>query len=107
MKKLYLLSVLLIAFLLAGFSAQAQYCIPTYSSGCGLGDEIDDFTIEDSQGNTILSHLGTGCSSNAYGDFTSDPALEINFEAGEDYDFEITHGTSNEYVTIWIDVDGN
>src|SRR5690625_2713579 len=46
------------------------YCTPIFSSGCNLNDTIDDFILEDSSGTILISHLGTGCSPNDYGDYT-------------------------------------
>lgn len=83
------------------------YCTPIFSSGCNLNDTIDDFILEDSSGTILISHLGSGCSVNGYGDFTGDNALTANLVAGSTYNFEATHGTSSQYVRIWIDLDGN
>lgn len=77
------------------------YCTPFYSSGCGGGDEIDDFEIPSAG----FSHLGTGCSSTTYEDYTADTTLEITLEVDEDYNFEISHGYGSQRVRIWIDFD--
>ena len=92
MNKSLLLILLLSCF---GFSAQT-YCIPTFNSGCSDGDQIDSFTIS----SIGFNHLNTGCSGNAYGDYT---AQTIILSAGVNYSFEITHGFSNQFVKIWID----
>jgi hypothetical protein len=80
-----------------------EYCIPTYSSGCGLDDDIDSFIIVDADLNIVLEHLDTGCSPDAYGDFTDDPALTIALAPLSTYDFTITHNFSSQRVKIWID----
>jgi hypothetical protein len=85
--------------------APLAYCIPSYATGCGGGDEIDDFIIHDSEQNTVFEHLGTGCSANAYGDFTQDPALLISLEPLTTYDFTATHNFGSQRVKIWIDFD--
>ena len=80
------------------------YCVPTFSSGCSYGDDIDDFVIEVAGGGgTLLSHTSTGCSSGAYADYTSDANLTTTLVSGQTYDFEITHNYSNQWVNIYID----
>lgn len=91
----------------AGSGPIPTYCTPTFSYGCGVGDSIDDFILEDNSGTILISHLGTGCSTGDYGDYTGDSSLTANLVAGSTYNFEATHGTSSQYLRIWIDFDGN
>lgn len=72
------------------------YCTPAFLSGCDDGDQIDSFEIPGAS----FSHLDTGCSNNAYGDFTSQ---SINVNAGVSYSFSISHGYGSQNVKIWID----
>src|SRR5690554_6560112 len=88
-------------------NALVTYCTPSFSSGCGLSDTIDDFILEDSTNTVLISHLGTGCSPGAYGDYTGDASLQADLEAGETYSFSATHGADRQYLRIWIDFDGN
>ncbi|MEX1192904.1 MAG: GEVED domain-containing protein [Brumimicrobium sp.] len=93
------------AFLPIGFFTQlnAQYCVPTYTTGCTSGDDIDDFILY----NSGINHLGSGCSANAYGDFTADPTLEGDLEATVTYNFEATHNFGNQYIRVYIDFNNN
>src|SRR5690554_3021954 len=86
-----------------GSGAFPTYCIPTFGTGCTSSDTIDDFIIEDASGNTILSHLNSGCSPNGYGNFTADANLNPTFEAGKTYSFTATHSYSTQRMKIWID----
>lgn len=86
--------------------AKNCYCDSAlYTTGCTFSpaDEINDFTLSN------LSHLGSGCSGGTfgYGDFTvSQPS--INLIPGGNYTWTVTCPFStNEYVSIWIDMNDN
>ncbi len=97
----FLLTVILAIFGI-GLSS-AQYCVPTYATGCST-DLIEDFSIPDAG----FSHLATGCSPDAFGDFTTDAALEIDMQISVPYNFEIVYGTQfTQSGRIWIDLNGD
>lgn len=93
--------ILLSGVLFLGISATAQtYCVPSFSDGCSYGDQINSFEIP----SVNFSHLTTGCSQGAYGDYT---AQIINMNAGVNYPFSVTHGYDNQKVKIWIDLNND
>lgn len=75
---------------------QAQYCTPTFSGGCGTGEEIESFEIPDAE----FTHLNTGCSTAGYGDYTS---TIITFAEGVNYDYSVSFITAFQSLKIWID----
>ena len=103
MKKQLLKLGKILPMLLLWSGVSAQYCTPSYTTGCTSGDDIDDFVVLGGG----INHLGSGCSANAYGDFTQDASLEGNFEMGLTYNFDATHNYPNQYLRIWIDFDNN
>ena len=78
---------------------QAQYCIPTYSSGCTYGDGLTLFQL-----NTINQAISCSGSPSYYHDFTS---LSTSLTIGTPYTITVQAGYSSTYVTVWIDYNHN
>ncbi len=84
------------------FATAQSYCIPVFTTGCTSGDNIEDFIL--GAGGSVINHLGTGCSPNAYGDFTS---IVGNVQPGQTYPFTATHNFSSQRVSIWVDLNND
>jgi len=76
-------------------AVQAQtYCTPSYSTGCNVGDDIDDVYI----GN--FSDTATGCTSSFYNVQTSDT---IFLQQTVPTSVSFTSNYSTQYFAIWVD----
>ncbi|MFU8842823.1 MAG: carboxypeptidase regulatory-like domain-containing protein [Bacteroidales bacterium] len=75
------------------------YCTENlYVTGCDYGDGIGYFLL-----NTI-QNLSSGCSDNGYGDFT---AMSTDLARGYAHQVLLKTGYSNQYVSLWVDLDDN
>jgi len=86
-------------------SAYAQYCTPTYSSGCSL-DDLNDVLL--SGATVTLSNLNSGCNGAGYTDNTAMNAPDL--AAGLTYTISVgtTYSSpSSESVRVWIDYNNN
>ena len=92
MKKL----LLTIALGVFSFAVQAQsYCTPSYSTGCTVGDDIDDVFI----GN--FSDTATGCTSSPYYNVQTTDTIFIQQTVPTSVSF--TSNYSTQYFAIWVD----
>jgi hypothetical protein len=89
-KKLLLLFMSVFAL---GANAQT-YCSPTYTTGCSVGDDINDVFIG------TFSDIGTGCSPGNYYVATSDT---IYIQQTAPTSIEFTSNYSTQYFAIWGD----
>jgi|GEM_PF-1743644 len=72
-----------------------SYCTEgLYTTGCDLGDGFEDFSLAD------IKNIGSGCSPNAYGDFTY---LSTDLVRGYMYPVEMASGFGYQNVSVWID----
>ncbi len=106
-KKVFILAGALL-FSALGLKAQVPAtCIPTYTSGCGVGDDIDDVTLVGIS--QTLSNMNTPCPTGGYIDYTTSTTLGVpDMLPTFTYNGTVTTNYSCcEYVTIWIDYDDN
>jgi hypothetical protein len=95
MKQLYkIFQTLLLVLLCSG--AMAQYCLPTYSTGCTYGDGLTLFQL-----GTINQTITCTAS---YHDFT---ASSTNLTIGNAYTITVQAGYSSTYVNVYIDYNHN
>ncbi|MFD2552145.1 GEVED domain-containing protein [Bizionia sediminis] len=78
------------------FTFNAGYCLP---SGTNTSTYINDFTATGPY--TNISNLGSGLSTNNYGDFYNTQAIEV--VPGMSFDFSTTIVSGTVGSTIWID----
>ncbi|MCX6244406.1 MAG: GEVED domain-containing protein [Bacteroidetes bacterium] len=95
MKKFYKF-LLFFAFALFSTGAMAQYCNPTYSTGCTYGDGLTLFQL-----GTINQPIT--CSS-WYHDYT---ASSTNMTIGNAYTITVQGGYAGTYVNVYIDYNHN
>jgi hypothetical protein len=77
----------------------AFYCTENlYITGCDYGDGIDYFLLNN------IQNLSSGCSENGYGDFT---AISTDLARGYAHQVLLKTGYSNQYVSLWIDLNDN
>jgi len=98
MKKLYkIFQILFLVLLCSG--AMAQYCTPTYGSGCIYGDGLTLFQL-----GTINQAISCSGSPSYYHNFT---ASSTGLTIGVPATVTVQAGYSSTYVTIWIDYNHN
>lgn len=96
---------------LSGNIASAQtYCTPSYSSGCGGGDDIKDVILNGGNG-TMISNLNTPCPASSYQDYTTSTLANITATLimGSTYSGNVTtnYTFAGESVKVWIDFNQN
>ena len=75
----------------------AEYCVPS-GMECGWGDEINNFILGD------ISNLQSGCSPNAYGDYT---AMVTPIEQGTDMEVSFSSEVDETFISVYIDLNGD
>ena len=102
MRKLYLKLFFLVLSAL-GTSAFAQYCTPTFVSGCSFGDQILNFNTTGGASN--ITNNGSGCSAGYYQYFTGQTVSQLQ---GQDVTLNMQAGpTWGQGFKVWIDWNNN
>src|SRR5690554_5077456 len=99
--------LMLFAFLFSCWGGNAQtYCVPQYSSGCSVGDDLNSFVLT-GHGASVLSDLNSGCTNTDGTGYSNRSSLftPVDLLPGGIYTVEIntTYSPGYEYASIWID----
>ncbi len=96
MKKIVIASIVFCQSFLLGYS---QYCNPLYSSGCGFGDFINNFST--TGGILNITNNGTGCSTGNYQYYSGQTVSQIQ---GLSVNISVQSGPSwSQGFRIWVD----
>ena len=102
MRKLYL-KLFFLVFSALGSSAVAQYCTPSFSSGCIYGDQIVNFNTTGGVSN--ITNNNTGCSAGSYEYFAGQSVSQLQ---GQDVTLNMQAGpTYSQGFKVWIDWNEN
>lgn len=102
MRKLYF-KLFFLLFSALGTSAFAQYCTPTFSSGCSFGDQILNFNTTGGVSN--ITNNGSGCSPGYYQYFAGQSVSQLQ---GQDVTLNMQAGpTWGQGFKVWIDWNNN
>ena len=95
--------LLLLVFSASSSVAVAQYCTPTFSSGCAVGDQILNFST--TGGSTNITNNNSGCSTGSYSYITGQAVTQIQ---GLDVTLSMQGGpTWSQGFKVWIDWNNN
>ncbi len=99
--KTVLFTLLFLITSIIGFAQSEEYCTPTYSTGCSMGDQISNVNLI---GLSQTLDNTSECSEAAYGDFTD--LTPADLAPGATYSISVTTDYTSpisEQVNIWID----
>ena len=95
--------LLLLVFSAASSVAVAQYCTPTFSSGCAFGDQIENFYT--TGGATNITNMASGCSAGNYSYYSTMSCSQLQ---GQDITLNMQAGPNwGQGFKVWIDWDNN
>jgi hypothetical protein len=81
-----------------------DYCVPTYSNGCGSGDAITNVVLN---GNSINLSNASACAALPYYTFFNAANVPDLFQ-GSSYTVAVTFGADgNQWAGIWLDFDND
>ena len=84
-------------------AANAQYCTPTFSSGCTFGDQIENFYT--TGGATNITNMASGCSA---GNYSFNSTMSCSQLQGQDITLNMQAGpVYSQGFKVWIDWDNN
>lgn len=102
MRKLYF-KLFFLLFSALGTSAFAQYCTPTFVSGCSFGDQI--LNVNTTGGVSNITNNGSGCSAGYYQYFAGQSVSQLQ---GQDVTLNMQAGpTWGQGFKVWIDWNNN
>jgi hypothetical protein len=95
-------SFLAALFLFSG-AVSAQYCAPTFNTGCTFGDQIENFYTTGGASN--ITNMASGCSAGSYNYFSSMSCAQLQ---GQDITLNMQSGTQYaQGFKVWIDWNNN
>jgi hypothetical protein len=104
MKKILQFVLSIVALSSSQLSFAQTYCAPQFSTGCTVGDQIDNFSTTNGLTSNI-SNLLSGCSPGSYGDFTT---MIVDQLPGNSINFTVQSGPSwGQGFRIWVDWNDN
>jgi hypothetical protein len=102
MRKLYL-KLFFLAFSALSFTSFAQYCAPSFTSGCQYGDQIENFYT--TGGATNITNMASGCSAGYYNYYSTMSCSQLQ---GQDVTLNMQAGSLyNQGFKVWIDWNNN
>ncbi len=102
MRKLYL-KLYFLVFSALGTSAVAQYCAPTFGTGCTVGDQIVNFYT--TGGATNITNNASGCSPGSYQYFAGQSVSQLQ---GQDVTLNMQAGpVYSQGFKVWVDWNNN
>jgi hypothetical protein len=102
MRKLYTKFLFLVLSAVSSV-AMAQYCTPSFVTGCTIGDQIINFST--SGGSTNITNNASGCSAGSYSYVTGQSVTQLQ---GQDVTLSMQAGpVYGQGFKVWVDWNNN